>query len=261
MKVVLLAGGLGTRMREETEFKPKPMVLVGGRPVLWHIMKIYSYFGHNDFIICTGYKTELIKNYFLNYKSHQHDFTIDIKRNEVTFHQNSDIESEDWKVTVVDTGEFTQTGGRIKRIQKYIDTETFLCTYGDGIAAINLDALIKFHKKNSQLVTISITRPVSRFGVVDLNLNGGISKFLEKPIDNTWINIGYFVFNQKIFDHLTEDSILESEVLTSLASDSKVNAYKHEDFWYPMDTFREAKQLNDLWNSNRAPWSKFLVKT
>lgn len=258
MKVVLLAGGLGTRMREETDFRPKPMVLVGGRPVLWHIMKVYSYFGHNEFVICTGYKNDFIKNYFLNYRSQHNDFTIDIKNDVVTYHKNRDTSSDDWKVTVVDTGEFTETGGRIKRIQQYIDSDTFMCTYGDGIADVSIDALLESHKKRGPTATLTITRPSSRFGVVDLDKHNGVTGFLEKPKDDAWINIGYFVFNYQIFEYLSEDSNLESEVLPQLAKNSQLNGFKHVDFWRPMDTFREANQLNELWASGKAPWNRYL---
>jgi len=258
LKVVLLAGGLGTRMREETEFRPKPMVLVGGKPVLWHIMKIYSYFGHNEFVICAGYKSELIKNYFLNYSAQNNDFTINLKNNVMTFHKNGVEETNDWKVTVVDTGQLTETGGRIKRIQQFIDSESFMCTYGDGLSDINLDQLDKYHATQDGIATLTITRPASRFGVVELNNDYKVTGFLEKPQDNTWINIGFFIFNYKIFDYLGYDSVLEKEILPTLAAESQLSAFKHETFWQPMDTFREAKLLNDMWEKKNAPWAKYL---
>lgn len=258
MKVVLLAGGLGTRLREETEFRPKPMVLVGGKPILWHIMKIYSYFGHKEFIICTGYKGELIKNYFLNYSAQNNDFTINLKNNVMKFHKNGIEENNDWEVTVVDTGHLTETGGRIKRIQHFIESESFMCTYGDGLSDINIENLSKYHASQDGIATLTITRPASRFGVVELNEKFKVTRFLEKPLDNSWINIGFFIFDYKIFDYLENNSVLETDILPTLAVNSQLSAYKHEAFWQPMDTFREAKLLNDLWEKNNAPWAKYL---
>jgi len=254
MKAVLLAGGLGTRMREETEFRPKPMVEIGGRPVLWHIMKMLGTQALTDFVICTGYKSEYIKSYFTNYGAVNSDFTVTLgDQSSIKYHGAH--EESDWTVTVADTGATTMTGGRIQRIKKYVDGETFLCTYGDGLADIDLDALLKFHKSHGKIATMTAVQPTSRFGVLDLNDDGGIGQFKEKPQVEGWINIGYFIFEPEIFDYLGDDTtVLEQEPLHRLAADGQIVAYKHEGFWEPMDTYREALMLNEMWDEDRAPW-------
>jgi glucose-1-phosphate cytidylyltransferase len=253
VKAVLLAGGLGTRMREETEFRPKPMVEVGGRPVLWHIMKVLGAQGITDFVICSGYKSEFIKNYFYNYGASNLDFTIRLgDQSSTVFHGSHD--EFDWTVTVVDTGASTMTGGRIKRIQKYVQDEPFLCTYGDGIADINIPQLAAFHKEHGKFATMTTTQPTSRFGVVDVDEDSTVLHFREKPKVNDWINIGYFMFGPEIFNYLESDSVLEEEPLRRLASDSQLAAFQHLGFWQPMDTYRESQLLNEIWDSGKAPW-------
>ena len=254
MKAVLLAGGLGTRMREETEFRPKPMVEVGGRPVLWHIMKLLGQQDLREFVICTGYKSEIIKNYFLNYLALNQDFTVHLgDHSRIEYHGAHD--ESDWLVTVADTGANTMTGGRIKRIRGFVDGERFLCTYGDGIADIDLAALLAFHESHGRIATMTAVQPESRFGVVDLAQNGAVRRFKEKPQMEGWINIGYFVFEPEIFDYLEDDStVLEQAPLAKLAEDGQIAAYKHNGFWQPMDTYRESQLLNELWDSGQAPW-------
>ena len=253
MKAVLLAGGLGTRMREETEFRPKPMVEVGGRPVLWHIMKVLGTQGITDFVICAGYKSEYIKNYFYNYGAANLDFTVRLgDQSSTVFHGSH--EEFDWTVTVADTGESTMTGGRIKMIEKYVEGETFLATYGDGIADIDLSALSSFHQSHGKTATMTVTQPTSRFGVVDISDSGLVSKFREKPKVNDWINMGYFIFDPGVFNYLEFDSVLEENPLRELATQAQLGAYKHSGFWQPMDTYREFLELNALWDAGRADW-------
>lgn len=253
MKAVLLAGGLGTRMREETEFRPKPMVEVGGRPVLWHIMKVLGAQGITDFVICAGYKSEYIKNYFYNYGASNLDFTVRLgDQSSTVFHGSHD--EFDWTVTVADTGATTMTGGRIKQVEKYLDGEPFLATYGDGIADINLRELLDFHASHGKTATMTTTQPSSRFGVVDINSDGLVQQFREKPKVNDWINIGYFVFQPEIFTYLDDNSVLEEEPLRELANLNQLGAYKHSGFWQPMDTFRESQLLNKIWEDGSAPW-------
>lgn len=253
MKAVLLAGGLGTRMREETEFRPKPMVEVGGRPVLWHIMKVLSQQGVHDFVVCTGYKSEVIKNYFLNYESYNSDFTIRLGDRTTVTHHGSHGE-DDWSVTVADTGATTMTGGRIHRIRRHVEGQTFLATYGDGIADIDLDALLAFHRSHGRIATMSTAQPTSRFGVVDVDAEGVVRSFREKPQSDGWVNIGYFIFEPAIFDYLNDDVVLEQEPLNQLAADGEIAAYQHSGFWQPMDTYRESVYLNEIWESGEAPW-------
>jgi len=253
MKAVLLAGGLGTRMREETEFRPKPMVEVGGRPVLWHIMKVLGQQGITDFIICAGYKSEYIKNYFYNYGASNLDFTVRLgDQSNTVFHGSHD--EFDWTVTVADTGESTMTGGRIKMIERFIDGQPFLATYGDGIADINLGSLLDFHNSHGKTATMTVTQPTSRFGVVEIDDSGIVSNFREKPRVNDWINMGYFIFQPEIFDDLNLDSVLEEEPLRALATKKQLGAHKHRGFWQPMDTYRESLMLNQLWDNDEAPW-------
>ena len=240
-------------MREETEFRPKPMVEVGGRPVLWHIMKVLGAQGIQDFVVCTGYKSEMIKNYFTNYASVNHDFTVKLGKHEsIEYHGTHD--EADWSVTVADTGATTMTGGRIKRIQKYTDGERFICTYGDGIADVDIAALLEFHKSHGKIATVTTVQPTSRFGVLDIDADGIVNEFKEKPQTEGWINIGYFVFEPQIFDYLEENSVLEEEPLRRLAEDRQIAAFQHHGFWQPMDTYRESLMLNEMWDEGTAPW-------
>ena len=252
MKVVILAGGFGTRFAEETDLKPKPMIEIGGRPILWHIMKIYSHFGFNDFIICLGYKGYMIKEFFMNYYIHQSDVTVDLKENKVEIHKT---QSEPWKVTLIDTGLNTMTGGRIKRIRDYIDEDIFMLTYGDGVGDVDIKRLFEFHKNHKCLATLTAVQPSGRFG--SLNFDGDrVSSFFEKPKgDGGWVNAGFFVLNKKVIDYIKDDTtIWEREPLERLAMDSQLMAYKHTGFWKPMDTLRDKRELEDLWNSGKAPW-------
>jgi glucose-1-phosphate cytidylyltransferase len=254
--VVLLAGGLGTRMREETEYKPKPMVEVGGHPVIWHIMKNLSAFSLKKFIVCTGYKGHIIKEYFLNYLALSHDFEVKLNQNEriKIFDQ---LESEDWSVIVTDTGESTMTGGRVNRVRKYIGDDTFIVTYGDGLANVDIEKLLEFHKSHGKVATVTTVRPMSRFGVMDIDAAGSVIKFREKPQVDDWINIGFFVFEAKIFDYLNDDCVLEQEPLVTLARDNQLMAFRHDGFWQPMDTYRESLLLNKLWEKQEAPWKNW----
>jgi glucose-1-phosphate cytidylyltransferase len=252
MKAIILAGGLGTRISEETALRPKPMVEIGGKPVLWHIMKTYSAHGIHDFVICCGYKGYVIKEYFANYFLHMSDVTFDMENNRMEVHQQS---AEPWRVTLVDTGEETMTGGRIKRVAGYLGDEDFCCTYGDGVSDVNITALIKFHKQHGKLATLTATQPPGRFGTLKLSGNE-ILHFLEKPQgDGNWINGGFFVFSRKIFDYIEGDlTILEREPMNRLASDRQISAYLHSGFWQPMDTLRDKNHLEELWASGKAPW-------
>ena len=253
MKTVLLAGGLGTRMREETEYRPKPMVPIGAQPILWHIMKTFAHFNHKDFIVCTGYRGEVIRQYFRDFETMNLDFTIKISANTV-IQSHGQLEEEGWSVTVADTGALTMTGGRLYSIKKYLDSETFMCTYGDGVADIDINKLVDFHKSHGKLATLTTVQPPSRFGVLELDTDGLVGNFREKPQADGWINAGYFVFEPEIFDYLSPDSTLENEPLANLARDNQLMAFKHEGFWQPMDTYREITMLTQMWDSNRAPW-------
>ncbi len=250
---VILAGGLGTRIREETEFKPKPMVEIGGRPVLWHIMKHLSSYGINRFIICVGYKGDVVRDYFLNYRARNNDFTVQLgSHNDLTFHTNH--QESDWTVTIAETGALTNTGGRVLEVQQYLKGEEFLCTYGDGLSDIDIKALREFQSKNNKIATVTAVRQISRFGIMALDALGNVTSFREKPHSEDWINGGFFIFKPQIFDYLSPEIVLENEPLQKLTSENQLAAFKHEGFWQPMDTFRESKLLNDLWNSGRAPW-------
>ncbi len=255
MKVVILCGGRGTRLREETEVRPKPLVEIGGRPILWHIMKIYSHYGFNDFLLCLGYKGDLIKDYFLNYEAMNNDFTINLgNRSNISFH-NAHLE-KDWNVTLVNTGAHTQTGARIKKIQEYIDGETFMATYGDGVGNVNIMELFECHKKNKSIGTLTGAHPSSRFGEL-LVKEKNIVEFNEKPlVSQGFINGGFFVFDKEIFRYLSndEDLSLEHEPLGKLAADGQLSVYKHNGFWQCMDTQRELDLLNELWKQGNAPW-------
>ncbi|MDP8263006.1 MAG: glucose-1-phosphate cytidylyltransferase [Candidatus Ancaeobacter aquaticus] len=249
MKVVILAGGLGTRLSEETAIKPKPMLEIGNRPILWHIMKMYSHYGFNDFVICLGYKGYLIKEYFSNYFLHQSDVEIDLKNNKMNILNNT---SEDWKVTLIDTGYDTMTGGRLKYIQKYIDG-TFMLTYGDGVSDIDIAKLVEFHREKGKIATITSVQPEGRFGMIQCNKDGIVEKFNEKPMgDGAWVNAGYFVFEPEIFNYLGSDPyvVLEKEPFEKLALDNEMYAYKHKTFWKCMDTQRDKNQLEEMWADN-----------
>lgn len=254
MKVVILAGGLGTRLSEETDLKPKPMVEIGGRPILWHIMKIYSHYGFNDFVVLTGYKSHIIKEYFINYYSRYSDITVDMSSNSVEIHKTR---TEPWKVTMLYTGKNTMTGGRIKKAQDYIGNETFMLTYGDGVANVNIPETIDFHKKSGKLATLTAIQPSGKFGAINIENNGEISSFMEKPKgDGAWINGGFFVLEPKIFDYIQDgdSTIWEKEPLENLAKDNQLNAYKHSGFWRPMDTLKDKIDLTEMWQSKAAPW-------
>lgn len=257
MKVVLLAGGFGSRISEESQFKPKPMIEIGGMPILWHIMKEYSYYGHNEFIICAGYRQEYIKEWFANYFLYNSDVTFDYRngKSEMTVHQ-SNLES--WRVTIVDTGYNTMTGGRIKRIQKYVGNETFLMTYGDGVCDVDINKLIDFHKSHGRFATLTAVKMVQDKGVLDIQ-GGAVKSFREKYIsDGSPINAGYMVLEPKIFDYLTDDScVFETIALTRLAKEGQLMSYIHEGFWQCMDNIREKKQLENLLNNNKAPWKRW----
>jgi glucose-1-phosphate cytidylyltransferase len=253
MKTVILAGGLGTRLKEETEFLPKPMVPIGGKPILWHIMKNYSVYDHNQFVICAGYKSEVIKQYFRDFELINRDFTIQIQ-NEVVIEHHGDFEESGWQVTIADTGPLTLTGARIANVRRYIGDETFFCTYGDGVANIDFDKLLEFHNSHGKIATLTAVRPLSRFGVLDLGKEDKVNNFKEKPEAEGWINAGFFVFDARIFDYLIGDVALEREPLSKLAEDNELMAYKHDAFWQPMDTLRESQLLNELWRSTNPPW-------
>lgn len=252
MKAVILAGGLGTRLSEETYLKPKPMIEIGHKPILWHIMKIYSAHGINDFIICCGYKSFMIKQYFANYFMFTSNVTFDIKNGNVDVHEYS---AEPWRVTLIDTGEDTATGGRLKKVKDYIGNETFCFTYGDGLSDINISTLVKFHKEQKRIATITAAQPPGRYGY--MNIAGDkVTKFIEKPQgDGGWINGGFFVLEPKALDYISDDiTSWEREPLENLASDGQLSAYKHYGFWHPMDTLRDKNMLEEMWQNEKAPW-------
>ena len=252
MKAVILAGGLGTRLAEETHLRPKPMVEVGGKPILWHILKIYSSYGINEFIICLGYKGYLVKEFFSNYFLHTNDVTFDIKEEKVLFHSRK---SEDWKVTLIDTGEFTQTGGRIARIREFLKNDTFCLTYGDGVGNINITELIDNHNKSGKLATLTAVQPPGRFGVLDLE-GTKVKSFQEKPVgDNSWISGGFFVLEPSAIDFIDgDDCVWEDKPLKILSQNNELNAYKHYGFWQPMDTLRDHRLLQKSWEEGKALW-------
>jgi glucose-1-phosphate cytidylyltransferase len=239
-------------MREETEYKPKPMVEIGGRPVLWHLMKSFSHFGLNEFVVCTGYRGDVIKDYFLNYDARMNDFTAHLgPASRIEMHGiHNEVEL---RVTVADTGSNTMTGGRVKRIQKYVEGR-FIVTYGDGLADVDITKLLKFHESHGKLATVTTVRPLSRFGVMDLDATGKVERFREKPQTDDYVNAGFFVFEPEVFDYLDEDCVLEQAPLEKLASLGELMAYRHEGFWQPMDTYREFVMLNEIWDSGHAPW-------
>jgi glucose-1-phosphate cytidylyltransferase len=256
MKTVILAGGLGTRISEETHLKPKPMIEIGGKPILWHIMKIYSSFGINDFIVCAGYKGYIIKEYFSNYFMHMSDVTFDMANNTVEVHHKK---AEPWRVTIVDTGEATMTGGRIKRIASFVGDETFCLTYGDGVADVDIRALIDFHRNSGTLATLTAVQPPGRYGSLSFSKTDPnmISNFQEKPIgDTAWINGGFFVLEPAVMEYIQEgdETIWERSPLSKLAASGNLSAYRHNGFWLPMDTLRDRNELQKLWESGNAPW-------
>lgn len=257
MKVVILAGGLGTRLSEETDLKPKPMVEIGGKPILWHIMKIYSTHGFNDFIICCGYKGYMIKEYFANYFMHQADITVDLGKNSIEIHKSK---AEPWKITLVDTGMNTMTGGRIKRVMDYVGNKSFMLTYGDGVSNINIKALVEFHRKAQKLATVTAVQPSGRFGAIALSEEYTVRSFTEKPAaDGSWINGGFFVLEPGIFDYIKDDdaTVWERTPLESLARDNQLAAFKHTGFWRPMDTLRDRIELDNMWNTGKAEWKNW----
>lgn len=254
MKVVILAGGLGTRISEESHLKPKPMIEVGDAPILWHIMKYYASYGFDEFVICCGYKGYVIKEYFADYYLHRSDITFDFaNNNQMIVHNNV---AEPWRVTLVDTGLNTMTGGRLKRVQKYIGDETFMLTYGDGVSDVNLDELLSFHKQHGKVATLTAIQPGGRFGVLDIDEEQSVKRFAEKAQeDGGWINGGYMVLEPEVFSYIEGDkTFFEREPLENLASDGKLAAYKHEGFWKCMDTLRDKETLDYLWNTNQAAW-------
>jgi glucose-1-phosphate cytidylyltransferase len=256
MKVVILCGGQGTRLREETEFRPKTLVEVGGRPILWHIMKRYAAYGFREFILCLGYQGNMIKDYFLNYEAMNNDFTVRLgKTNEITYHGAHS--EQDFQVTLVNTGLETQTGARIKRIEPFIKDDTFMVTYGDGVSDLDFGRLQAFHRSHGGLATVTAVRPVSRFGVVDLDGDSRVISFSEKPKADGWISAGFFVFNRGVFDYIGDGDgvVMENDPLRSLSQDSQLVAYRHDGFFYAMDTYREYLHLNQLWNNGDAPWA------
>lgn len=255
MKIVILCGGQGTRLREETEYRPKPLVDVGGRPILWHIMKQYASYGFREFVLCLGYRGNMIKEYFLNYEAMNNDFTVCLgHKNHVSYHGIH--EEQDYHVTLVNTGLDNMTGSRVKQVERHIQDDTFMVTYGDGLSDVDIRKLVRFHHSHGCLATVTTVRPTSRFGVVDLDSEGRVQQFKEKPQVDDWASAGFFVFNRKVFDYLSADpgSILEREPLERLAREGQLVAYRHDGFFFAMDTYREYLYLNELWNSGQAPW-------
>jgi len=253
MKVLILAGGFGSRLSEETDLKPKPMIEIGGYPILWHIMKTYSAHGFDEFVILLGYKGYLIKEYFSNYYLHHSDITIDLNNNALQVHESK---TEPWKVTLIDTGANSMTGGRVKRVQDLIGDEPFLLTYGDGVSDINITDLVKFHESKEAIITMTAIQPPGRYGALEIEKDDSIKKFMEKPKgDGSWMNGGFFVCQPQVFDYIENDeTVFEQEPLMNLAKDKKLYAYHHEGFWACMDTLRDKKMLCDLWDSDSAPW-------
>ena len=254
MKVLILAGGQGTRMREETEYRPKPLVDIGGRPVLWHIMKTYAHHGLKDFVICLGYKGSMIKEYFLNYEVMNNDFTINLGRQQKIAHHDSHDE-QDYSVTLADTGVATMTGGRVRRAARYIDGDLFALTYGDGLCDVDIGKLVAFHKAHGKLATLTAVQPTSRFGLLDLSAEGQVRTFVEKPQMEGFVNGGFFIFHRKVLDYIKDDAtVLERDPLERLADEGQLMAYRHKGFFFAMDTYREYKLLNEMWDAGEAPW-------
>lgn len=256
MKTIILCGGQGTRLREETEYRPKPLVDVGGRPILWHIMKTYAHYGFRDFVLCLGYRGHMIKEYFLNYEAMNNDFTICLgRKNSINYHNAH--EEQDFHVTLADTGLDSMTGARVKRVERYIDDDVFMVTYGDGLSDLDLGELVQFHRQHGRLATITTVRPISRFGILELSDEGQVQDFAEKPQINGWASAGFFVFNRQVLDYLSLEPscVLEREPMERLASAGELMAYRHDGFFYAMDTYREYMVLNDLWSTGKAPWA------
>jgi glucose-1-phosphate cytidylyltransferase len=254
VKVVVLCGGLGTRLREETEFRPKPLVDIGGRPILWHIMKTYAHYGFREFILCLGYRGNMIKEYFLNYEAMNNDFTICLGQ-KFHVHYNGSHQEQHFQVTLAETGAETMTGGRVKRVARYLDGGPFFLTYGDGVANVDVHRLLEFHKSHGRLATVTTVPPISRFGIMDINPKSEVLHFAEKPQSKEWASAGYFVLEPGVIDYIGGDEcIFEREALENLASDGQLMAYRHDGFFYAMDTFREYQVLNQLWASGQAPW-------
>ena len=256
MQAVILAGGLGTRISEETHLKPKPMIEIGGMPIIWHIMKMYSFHGINKFIICCGYKGYIIKEFFSNYYLHSSDIKCKLSKKEVTVLRKN---PEDWEITLIDTGLNTMTGGRLKRISEYLNNETFCLTYGDGVSDLDISSLIRFHKDNKNFATLTAVQPPARFGALDIDKNNIIQGFQEKPIGSSgWVNGGFFVLEPSVIEEIENDTtILESEILPKLAKEKKLFAFKHNGFWQPMDTLRDKMHLEKLWDNKQAFWKKW----
>ena len=254
MKVVVLCGGLGTRLREETEFRPKPLVDIGGRPILWHIMKTYAHYGFREFVLCLGYRGNMIKEYFLNYEAMNNDFTICLGQ-KFHVHYNGSHQEQQFQVTLAETGSETMTGGRVKRIAKYLDGGPFFLTYGDGVANVDIHRLLEFHKSHGRLATVTTVPPISRFGIMDINPHNEVLNFAEKPQSKEWASAGYFVLEPEVLDYIGgDDCIFEREALEKLARAGDLMAYRHDGFFYAMDTFREYQVLNELWARQQAPW-------
>jgi glucose-1-phosphate cytidylyltransferase len=270
MKVVFWAGGLGTRMRDETQFRPKPMVEIGGQPILWHLMQFFNHFGLNDFVIAGGYKVDYIKKYFLDYPSLVNDFTINTSDSSKLKVYDTDLSDEDWNVTVADTGKATLTAGRLAKVKQYVGNETFICTYGDSLGDVDIAEMLKFHKNHGKLATVAVTRPRSRFGVLDVTEDGSVDAFTEKPQLDIWVNSGFFILEPAIFDILEKtesetgtsvnDTMFEAYPLHTLVKNGQLSAFKHDGFYQPIDTPSEIEQMNDLWTSNQAPWKIWTEK-
>ena len=254
MKAVILCGGQGTRLREETEYRPKPLVEVGGRPILWHILKYYAHFDVRDFVLCLGYRGHMIKEYFLNYEAMNNDFTVCLgEKNRIVFEGSHD--EQDYNVTLAETGLETMTGGRVARVRRYVKDDTFMVTYGDGVTDLDLGKAMAFHRAHGKLATVTAVRPVSRYGILELGEKGEVQRFVEKPQLDGWASAGFFIFNQRVFDYLGgDDCVLEQEPLEQLSREDQLMAYKHDGFFYAMDTYREYLYLNELWESGKAPW-------
>jgi glucose-1-phosphate cytidylyltransferase len=254
MKVVLLCGGQGTRLREETEYRPKPLVDIGGRPILWHIMKIYAHHGFNEFVLCLGYRGNMIKDYFLNYEAMSNDFSIHLgHRSKVSYHGTH--AEQDFEVTLAETGLETMTGGRVRRVQRYIPDETFMVTYGDGLGDVDLSRLLDFHHAHGKLATVTAVQPYSRFGMLKADDSGRVRSFDEKPQSDAWASAGFFIFQRRIFDYLADDcTILEREPMERLVEEGQLMYFRHKGFFHTMDTYREYKALNEMWDSGKPPW-------
>jgi glucose-1-phosphate cytidylyltransferase len=254
MKTIILCGGRGMRLQEETEFRPKPLIPVGGRPILWHIMKSYAYYGFREFVLCLGYRGDMVREYFLNYEAMSNDFTIRLGQRHALTYDGAHRE-QDFRVTLSDTGLDTMTGGRIKKVENYIEGDTFMVTYGDGLANVDIRALVEYHHQHGRLATLTAVHPFSRFGILTLDNSSSVLNFSEKPQVEEWVSAGFFVFNRRVFDYLTgDDCFLEREPLERLAREGQLMAYRHQGFFYAMDTYRDYRFLNELWDKGQTPW-------